>query len=587
MEIVINVTDENPKPNTALVDPGLNVSTYNKQQIDEKVVSGIAGTITPEMTLTQLNALPDGIYKASKDGVSYQNGLATKPNVLTTFKKVSTVWSIDTEVEMPKSDQSKPSGGHSRITIEGQSNALGVGALSGLVDNAPYNTIGLDWTKPIDRVFIWNPKTGNYENLHIGVNNMASWDADYVNPASTPTPYPTFGPEVGAALSWIKSHEFGNLYIDKNVGDGQQAYWFLKGNSAYYQQKLDRKALADTWLKNRGITVSEDGFIWVQGESDKGTPESEYLFILNQLVSERISDGFIKDTTRIIITQIGTTSGGFSYNVANAKTSYVNSNKKSILVEYPSYYNTDNIHLNYIGQINLGLKSAMYIFYNNIASFNDINVPDSSDDLIKINTDMYQLGVLRNDNVFVADPAAKTIMNIDTKGRSNLRLNGFPSTVGASNVNSYSTVIGIKSTGSVDILEKSVPTSNTEMIDKNYAVSIYDSVSVSWGNYGASAGSTPIIELSGKSDFNEHAERSINLTKNTYRDLETLTGVITIHVISVGGFGFVNVFQFTGGGVLFSGDVVMDKNSDVYDPSKVNTVYAYNEYGVVKCLIEN
>ena len=29
MEIVINVTDENPKPNTALVDLGLNVATYN------------------------------------------------------------------------------------------------------------------------------------------------------------------------------------------------------------------------------------------------------------------------------------------------------------------------------------------------------------------------------------------------------------------------------------------------------------------------------------------------------------------------------------------------------------------------------
>lgn len=99
-EIVINVTDENPKPNTALVDLGLNVSTYNKQQIDEKVASGVSGTITPEMTLPELNTLSNGVYRASKAG-TYQNGLVAKANTLTLFKKSGTTWTDDTEVEMP------------------------------------------------------------------------------------------------------------------------------------------------------------------------------------------------------------------------------------------------------------------------------------------------------------------------------------------------------------------------------------------------------------------------------------------------------------------------------------------------------
>ena len=110
MEIVINVTDENPKPNTALVDVGTSTSVYNKQQVDEKVVSGISGTVKPEMTLDELNYLnppvntqprPDGVYRASKDGANYANGLTTKSATLTTFKKTATTWTIDTEVAMP------------------------------------------------------------------------------------------------------------------------------------------------------------------------------------------------------------------------------------------------------------------------------------------------------------------------------------------------------------------------------------------------------------------------------------------------------------------------------------------------------
>lgn len=107
MEIVINVTDENPKPNTALVDPGLaNKMTYNKDQIDAIKLSGLKGSVTPEQTLVELNALSDGVWRAKKDNATYANGLVTKEGYLTDFVKNGTVWQILDETKVPGQDTS-------------------------------------------------------------------------------------------------------------------------------------------------------------------------------------------------------------------------------------------------------------------------------------------------------------------------------------------------------------------------------------------------------------------------------------------------------------------------------------------------
>lgn len=107
MEIVINVTDENPKPNTALVDPELsNKMTYNKDQIDAIKLSGLKGSVTPEQTLVELNALSDGVWRAKKDNATYANGLVTKEGYLTDFVKNGTVWQILDETKVPGQDTS-------------------------------------------------------------------------------------------------------------------------------------------------------------------------------------------------------------------------------------------------------------------------------------------------------------------------------------------------------------------------------------------------------------------------------------------------------------------------------------------------
>lgn len=256
---------------------------------------------------------------------------------------------------------------HARITLEGQSNALGVGLASGL-NSPPYNTALFNWTVDFSRVFIWNPKTDQYENIKIGVNNMASWDSDYIG--GTPTPS-SFGPEIGIALAWLQTHKFGNLYIDKNVGDGRPIAYFQK-DGAYYTEKLNRKTKADKWLKDRGIIVSELGFVWVQGEGDYTQSKAYYKEQLTKLINDRISDGFIESKSKLIITQIPSTSGNYGAGVADAKSEYVLANKMAVLLSYTNNFNPDNIHLNTTGQISLGLQAGISLLETDNFNYQDL-----------------------------------------------------------------------------------------------------------------------------------------------------------------------------------------------------------------------
>lgn len=256
----------------------------------------------------------------------------------------------------------------SRITLEGQSNALGVGYKSEL-SLAPFTNIQRDWSAPIDRVYIWEPFSQEYQKLQIGVNNMASWDSRFT--IGAPTAFPTFGSEVGIALNFLKTNKSGLLFIDKNVGDGQPISYFQKG-TAYYAEKLARKTNADKWLIDRGFQPKEVGFVWVQGESDMGSPEANYRTALNKLLSDRIADGFIKNGTRRVITQVGSTSSNYGSGVKSAKDAYVASDLKAKIVTYTNNYNSDNVHLNAVGEVNLGLQSAREILLTDNITIADL-----------------------------------------------------------------------------------------------------------------------------------------------------------------------------------------------------------------------
>ncbi|MDV3952175.1 hypothetical protein CMT77_08090 [Elizabethkingia anophelis] len=96
--------NNNPSAASTLIfaDEQLNPRRVSIQYFNEKIASGVTGTINTQQTLPELNALPDGIYRASTFG-NYANGFTVEIGVLTLFKKVGTVWTVDTEVIIPDS----------------------------------------------------------------------------------------------------------------------------------------------------------------------------------------------------------------------------------------------------------------------------------------------------------------------------------------------------------------------------------------------------------------------------------------------------------------------------------------------------
>lgn len=66
-------------------------------RIDDLQV-GYSGTVTTEMSLSQLNALEDGVYRAQTSG-EYANGLTAKEGFFTTFRKQDDEWTLESEVE--------------------------------------------------------------------------------------------------------------------------------------------------------------------------------------------------------------------------------------------------------------------------------------------------------------------------------------------------------------------------------------------------------------------------------------------------------------------------------------------------------
>ncbi|MCT4330964.1 CotH kinase family protein [Elizabethkingia anophelis] len=96
--------NNNPSAASTLIfaDEQLNPRRVSIQYFNEKIASGVTGTIKTQQTLPELNALPDGIYRASTFG-TYANGFTVAKGVLTLFKKVGIVWTVDTEILMPNS----------------------------------------------------------------------------------------------------------------------------------------------------------------------------------------------------------------------------------------------------------------------------------------------------------------------------------------------------------------------------------------------------------------------------------------------------------------------------------------------------
>src|ERR1044072_1172066 len=172
--------------------------------------------------------------------------------------------------------------GHRRIAIQGQSNAMGKANRSDLTA-APLRASdpGLSAfnTGTFARVYIWNNNTGAYENLKLGTNN----DSVAAN---------TFGTEFGIAIRWMRETLHGNLYIDKQYGDGQPISYFQSG-TAFFTSSVSRRAAQNAWLSSRGIRAANMGWLWIQGEANYQDTQASYQSALDTYVNSRISAGLM------------------------------------------------------------------------------------------------------------------------------------------------------------------------------------------------------------------------------------------------------------------------------------------------------
>ncbi|ASW74695.1 hypothetical protein IQ37_15170 [Chryseobacterium piperi] len=235
-----------------------------------------------------------------------------------------------------------------RISIEGQSNAYGYGTTNDLLTQSPFSSVSFDWLKAFSRVFIWNPNTNSYENLKLKTNNTGYFQ---------PSEIDWFGVEIGIALTWLQTHKFGNLYIDKHCENGQAIAYFQKGSSFYTSRLLPRKSAANQWLKDRNISVNDIAFVWIQGESDMNNSQAYYLGALKKLISDRMEDKLIKVSTNIILAQVNPQNKMYSANVATAKDEYIAFNKQAKIITYPNL-TWDGVHLTAAGQVDLGLQAG-------------------------------------------------------------------------------------------------------------------------------------------------------------------------------------------------------------------------------------
>jgi hypothetical protein len=241
--------------------------------------------------------------------------------------------------------------GDQRITLWGQSNGWGIGAISEM-SAAPLSAdagLAAFAAGTFDRVWMRQTDSG-YIKLTPG--SQISW---LVSAGC-------IGPEFGIAVRWMRETTVGNLYIDKNAGSGIDIYGFRPSGSGYISD-VGRRTLSNAWLAARGITVTDAGWVWVQGESDYAQTQSYYQTALQEIIDHRTTDGLQNAATKRLLWQMYPTSNKYAQPVFDAKVAIAASSPSNTVAPVmPNHFNADNLHINARGQIQLGYDSFAAIF---------------------------------------------------------------------------------------------------------------------------------------------------------------------------------------------------------------------------------
>ena len=235
-----------------------------------------------------------------------------------------------------------------RVMIEGQSNCDGSDVDTTSLTTAPLNRNQFELLDTFNRVYTWDYTNNEYKKLKAGVTNYGRTNA-------------SFGSELSFAARWEKNNPDGILVIDKKCLYGQDIPQFQKGG-AQYTAILDGRPLADAWLAERGYRVKNTAWVFIQGESDYLSAGYEYLAALNQLVTDKFSDGLLDSTTRIVISQVSTEAPLYGEGVDSAQVAFVNAAPNRKLINNDS--NTIGVgnHYDAAGYVQLGLSAYTQAF---------------------------------------------------------------------------------------------------------------------------------------------------------------------------------------------------------------------------------
>lgn len=234
-----------------------------------------------------------------------------------------------------------------RIAIEGQSNAEGYSPRSGIATLSDTTLAAFD-SGTFDRVYIFNPGTGNYERLKMGVNNRA------LNGSS-------FGPEFGLAVRWMRETVRGNLYIDKHAAGGQPISYFAEGTSVF-TTLLTNTAGQNAWLTANKRRPAHMGWLWAHGEANNGDSAASYEAALTAYVNSRLNNTLMPVNAFRVLVQMTPGSVLYGAGVTAAKTSYANANPTTARTIPMGELGSDNIHSSAKGCVNLAFAAYSILF---------------------------------------------------------------------------------------------------------------------------------------------------------------------------------------------------------------------------------
>lgn len=205
--------------------------------------------------------------------------------------------------------------GNALVQMGGQSNCMGYGQSANLF-TSPLVDVTPSLSRTFQRVYLFDPNTNRWKKLFY--NNF------YAQECFSTFGWVGIGAEIGLAQRWEQENPTGLLFIFKD-GQGATSIDAHEKGQLLYTQYQNRYAAAQAAAITQGLDLPSDvtAFYWDQGETSGATP-TLYATQFAGLITDKISDGIMQNTTRILMVRKG--------GISAYQDSYVASNPLAFIV---------------------------------------------------------------------------------------------------------------------------------------------------------------------------------------------------------------------------------------------------------------